>query len=425
MKLYALPLFLFLFVSVRAQLNWQLKSDIGNYKDYGKSLHLFDFKINNPNEGFITRGDSIRFTTDGGQTWSTAQKVNLPAGGFCYTNNGNTIFSAHTKKVYKSTDGGNTFSQVFSTDSSTGFLQCNYIKDNFIIFGFEGNMLIYSTDGGATWKEKRVVFNAATVKNIKIVGPNTALVASSSKLHYTKDGCQTWTSINLEDSIPSATYIPLITGADENTWYAYYSSGSNKHLFKTTNGGNTWTNITNAWGTGMGSLQANLIYATSNGYVFAAIEDLNSKPKYRYSTDGGQTWIIDSIGAGVVGGTIKGFRQKGNILYALATSTAVNKYQIFSLDLGGSTSIDEFETDNEPTLSFVVYPNPANTHIAALTSGAITSLKLIDVSGKIILSSNSNSGNESVFDISMLPQGFYVLEVESNGKVGRKKFIKE
>lgn len=74
-------------------------------------------------------------------------------------------------------------------------------------------------------------------------------------------------------------------------------------------------------------------------------------------------------------------------------------------------------------ISFVVYPNPANTQVTVLTSGEITSLKLIDLNGKIVLSNNSVT--ESTFDISTLPQGLYVVEVESDGKLGRKKFIKE
>lgn len=84
------------------------------------------------------------------------------------------------------------------------------------------------------------------------------------------------------------------------------------------------------------------------------------------------------------------------------------------------SSTKEFSSNEH---SFVIFPNPVSTQISVLSSNPVSSVKIFDVNGKMVLSDFSNT--QSGYDVSALPQGLYVIEVESNGSLARKKFLKE
>ncbi len=80
---------------------------------------------------------------------------------------------------------------------------------------------------------------------------------------------------------------------------------------------------------------------------------------------------------------------------------------------------------NIPTISATVLiaPNPANNYIriSGIDSGYLT---LTDISGKQVLSSEIKSDSERI-NIQALPSGVYILNIKSEGKIYRNKFIKK
>lgn len=85
---------------------------------------------------------------------------------------------------------------------------------------------------------------------------------------------------------------------------------------------------------------------------------------------------------------------------------------------GGSTGIMKMELNG-----FVMYPNPANSTITlSVENTLISTIRITDLSGKEILIQQPNDAKASV-DLSHIINGAYVVEVECEGQVLRRKLI--
>ncbi len=74
--------------------------------------------------------------------------------------------------------------------------------------------------------------------------------------------------------------------------------------------------------------------------------------------------------------------------------------------------------------SLKLYPNPANDHLNISTEQVSQSWIIRDMSGRMILSGNNNSGKKHFnIETSTLIQGQYSLELKSNDKVEIKRFV--
>lgn len=80
---------------------------------------------------------------------------------------------------------------------------------------------------------------------------------------------------------------------------------------------------------------------------------------------------------------------------------------------------------NDSNLSSVkVYPNPAKDFISISNHKDISKVSLVDLAGKNVLSKSVNAKSVKL-NISHLPNGIYILKVESNGKEKTFKVIKK
>jgi hypothetical protein len=74
--------------------------------------------------------------------------------------------------------------------------------------------------------------------------------------------------------------------------------------------------------------------------------------------------------------------------------------------------------------SFAIYPNPNNGVFSVSVKGEpISSLNVLDVTGKSIFTKDASSINESI-DISKYPAGVYILQVNQAGKTKTLRFSK-
>jgi alpha-tubulin suppressor-like RCC1 family protein len=82
--------------------------------------------------------------------------------------------------------------------------------------------------------------------------------------------------------------------------------------------------------------------------------------------------------------------------------------------------IDEFLT----TKTYSIYPNPAKEiiNIENFDNKSISNIKIIDSSGKLVL---KQSNNLQQINLKEIPQGIYIIQIESEGKLYNQKFIKE
>lgn len=131
-------------------------------------------------------------------------------------------------------------------------------------------------------------------------------------------------------------------------------------------------------------------------------------------------WINCSTDSPLAGENGQTFVATTNGTYAVEVTigSCTERSECIQVDTLG---LEEFSEEE-----IKVYPNPviSNLNIEFLNSEAEAAVKLYDVSGKLILSTNTD-GTFTSLDLKEMPQGIYFLNVETSEKSGTFKIVKE
>ena len=219
-------------------------------------------------------------TTDGGTTWTPlsdfSDNMNMLSVAID-PNNSSVYFLGTTAGIYRSTNGGGTFTKVYNTSSIKKIM----IKpdDSQIIIAATSSALIRSTNGGTTWTT--VSSGGHYDVEFKPGVPNTVYACGSGVVKYSNNGGATWTN----STGFSGTECRLaVTAADDAYVYVLNSSAA---VYRSTNSGLTFStmgNTTDIFGGlswyGMGFAASNTNKNTLFGGCF----------EFYKSTDGGATF---------------------------------------------------------------------------------------------------------------------------------------
>ncbi len=219
--------------------------------------------------------------------------------------------------LWKSTDGGTTWSPL--TDNfprlSSGAVAVDPNNPNVIYYGtgelnfnidgYPGTGVFKSTDGGTTWSQLTLPPGGGIYYTSSIaVAPsnsNDVYIAGYYDIYKSTDGGNTWTELNLTDGAVDAI---VVDPNNANVIYAAYGSGfggdsTNFGIYKSTDGGTTWTWLTNGLPPANQIDRVSLAISPSdNQILYAGIN--GNKPNssssdtnrvYR-STDAGATWSV-------------------------------------------------------------------------------------------------------------------------------------
>ncbi|MBS1654439.1 MAG: hypothetical protein JSU05_06330, partial [Bacteroidetes bacterium] len=247
----------------------------------GRILSIAIDPANNNNLFAGSASGGIWKSTNGGTSWSHVN-CNLPVLGvpaiIINPSNSNVIY-AGTGEVYRfdSTSGtpnpGNTGYSVWKTRGTYGI------------------GIIKSTDGGATWSQ---VFTKNTaqlfgIQSLKFdpSNSNTVYACTTQGLYRSTNAGTTWSNIldltYISDVVINGTSIVAAVGNLQNTM---------KGIYKSTNSGTTWTKITSGLPASfLGSVKMDWVSSDPNTIMasFGVSEVSNVKELYR-STDFGTTW---------------------------------------------------------------------------------------------------------------------------------------
>src|SRR5687767_9807105 len=294
-----------------------------------------------PREAYFgATGGGLWKTTDGGASWSPitdgqiksasvgAVAVSESNPDVVYIGMGETCIRGNIMAgdgVYKSTDAGKTWRQVgFDGGGKQNIskIRVHPTNPNIVwvaVFGFHGapneeRGVFKTTDGGQTWK--KVLYRDDKTGAIDISvdrsNPNVLYAAlweayrieyqmssggPGSGLFKSTDGGETWTEITRRTGLPAGVVGRIgvdVSGADPNRVYALVEN-ENGGLFSSDNGGNTWTLVNSNR-----SIRQRAFYYThitadpKNRDVVYALNTSLFK-----STDGGKT--LTNVGGGTHG----------------------------------------------------------------------------------------------------------------------------
>jgi photosystem II stability/assembly factor-like uncharacterized protein len=146
-----------------------------------------------------------------------------------------------------------------------------------------------SVDGGLSYTEVYHFTSRAKKFEISRSTPNTMYLATTSNLYKTIDGGASWTIITRPTGVSMTKLAIAISFADANTfWITSRSNTSNNKVHKSTDGGATFTNLTNA------TINPHRFYTIvhhggSDGGVYIVAEN-NGKVFYTNNTLG-NAWV--------------------------------------------------------------------------------------------------------------------------------------
>lgn len=443
-KLLLLSLSLVAFTS-NAQITWTEQNT--NYPvdgSYTGDISVVDANVAWSIVQRVTATNHQRFskTSDGGATWTTGainvgNATTLGIGNISAVDANTAWISVYqagttataTQGVYKTINGGTTWTkQTTAAFNAQSFCNGVYFWDanNGVSFGDPkgGYFEIYTTSNGGT--------NWTRVPSANIVGPtdhfgytgkffvagNTVWFGTDEgELMRSTDRGLNWTTITTPvldfGGGTHTTDIAEFAFSDDNNGFILketYDGGTpntyiSSTLYRTTNGGTTWTPVI----AGPGMFHGAIAFAGPNVLITAgsSAENFGSA----YSVNNGATWTnidgdshtslnIKSATLGYSGG--------------FAAGGAGGAYRMTNTLSTGNVSVAKFK----------VFPNPASTTVTISTTDiAAYKLSVTDLSGKIVMSKTLN-GMENNLDISSLSTGAYFFELSADNKKEVVKILK-
>lgn len=221
--------------------------------------------------------------------------------------------------IWRSTDAGITWTQLASTNNST-FYYCQKIVvgKTGIIYVATQNGLQKSTDHGTSWT--KVIGNGVSggssnfATDVELGKDGDVYVGFSGTIYKSDNatyGANTGNIGNWTNISPAGTYArtELCTAPSDSTRvYAICNASGAPAIFRSTNGGTSWTSVTTPGFCDQGTLNADYTRGQAWYDLIGAVDPLNAATLYiggvdgLKSTDGGSTWTqITSWTGGAAG----------------------------------------------------------------------------------------------------------------------------
>lgn len=287
-----------------------------NYELVGSNGNKVDFV--DCSNGIVAGGSQIAVTTTGGNSWIAKHRQDFAnsfynINGFDYTRLNKCYFAVSNGVIYSSPDQATTLDPLFSDFNFQMNAVQGFGTDTVYAVGYSQfsvptanrkSSFFRTTNAGATWQTVDIVanvvtpaFTAPTLSKMAFPSRNIGYAAGSRNgVYKTTNGGTTWTSINpfpaLNENVGGAyTSYTAIFALDDNTVYVLgniFTTAGFKRLYKTTDGGATWTDISNNINTllPVGNMLNVIFHDQNNGYVVGSNVIFTT-------TNGGTSWSME------------------------------------------------------------------------------------------------------------------------------------
>lgn len=351
--------------------------------------------------GFVTGDNKVYKTVNGGNSWTAC----FAASNLIYFEDVYAIDQNHVLAVgldfnngksvmVKTNNGGNNWQAVTLPDDSAFLKSLFFVNSTLGFCSGAGGLVLKTTDGGDSWQLLNSVSND-NLESIFFVNEELGFAVggspASSTIIKTLDGGVHWTHLvaPLKNNFQSACF------TDEKTGYVVGWDGA---ILKTEDAGDQWF-IQNSVAM-TGNLEVEFT-DKSTGYIVggSANETLIQK-----TTTGGDLWVDISpqLSEGLTSISFPSFY----VGYAVGKDGTVLK----------TTSGGVLTAVSNPEFSgaFEVFPNPTSgmLNVISKSNSAIAHMRVYDNNGRVIVDQQTGSATSAI-DLSDLEPGVYYLEISS------------
>jgi len=360
-------------------------------------------------------------------TWTNVQGGDGMLTAIDYTNANIMYEELPYGDLYISTNGGNAWGDITPNGQSGAWVTPYIIDPTTHTTIYAGYTDVYkSTNEGNSWSA--ISSNLAGGNYIEAlavapsnsnyiyagVGGQTTTIAACSELYKTANGGTTWTSIS--SSLP-LSFAPLtgiaIKPNDPNTlWVTLSNYDAADKVFKSTNGGTTWTNVTNNFP----NVPANcIVYVPNTPNALYVGTDLG----VWYTDDALGYWVQFNNGLpNVIVNDLK-IQTSASLLRAGTYGRG-----LWSTPLYITTDVPSV-TSNNPEVK--VYPNPTSgeVFIELPSSNLNADISVFNVVGEKITDVSIVSFGESKYTLYLgdKPKGIYFIRVQTEQGMTTEKLV--
>lgn len=344
---------------------------------------------------------------------NTATRVYGADGEDClvdFTDDNIVFVSTQMGHFYRSSDAGVSF-------TSTGVVGCDWTSpivmdpNNHNNMYMGGSSIIKSIDNGVTWNYLSGSFDGTCMYSLEVAPSNSNYVyaATFGHIYRTTDAGTTWNNITGTLPVSSAAIsgITINSTNPDMVWVTFSGFSAGKKVFYSSNGGAAWTNISGT----LPNIPVNCIeyQAGSNDIVYIG-------------TDMG----VFGIDASLTDWASYNFGMPNVIIDELEIYPPTNKLRaatfgrgIWEIDL--KTDLLSGVADAGPQSRVFVYPNPSNGIFQVQLSGyKIQGVEVYNVLGAKVF---SGTGASQSVDISSQPNGIYSIKVRTDRGDAMQKII--
>ena len=236
-------------------------------------------------------------STDGGANWNL---VNTSFSNCCVNalaidpSNSATLYAATYQFAFKSTDAGASWNFVSAFPLAFDRQDPNTLYGSGGFYGNGNDGIVKSTDGGANWASLNTGVSNANVSHLTVDPRNSANLYAvnslSNAVWKSANGGSSWARLKIGSTGPTPINALIFAGSSQSILYAV-TGGPNGGLFKSADGGTTWNATAN---NGLPSAPVVALAADPANaavlYAATGYGQQGASPGLFKSTDGGASW---------------------------------------------------------------------------------------------------------------------------------------